>query len=1124
MIGAVAATPYVPPIALPNDTATPGIHFGNDNGLSVSLNKGRRMRLPTGAFDLNAALPANNALPANFFGFVEVTLADSVAGEFANTSGGQPEIILGHSASAPATAESGTGTISGGNACYLAYYPAATGSGTANTIQIRAARAASVWWAGTGTVWPKVTPGGSYSICFGQLQHGAVQFLSVVDTKTGLHVTNSPCYSNTSNSGGVGYWFTAWTSATVNTARSGWGDMFVDAGCWWSTSSQNGFGGTIGRMAWVYGDLSLNGGATVDAATVLALSAGTMSVTQAAVLTGMTLKWYTRNDMIVAGTPMTVPPHSSSPLQASASLYIQSGSTTVQTPAGATDIRLGSPAMFPQNTNGLSYRQMGAGYTHRINSSGTPGPTSTGTIYLDGTYGGTDKPSAIQVRLRNASGVVVDWFKADYYLSGGIWRAFIPAVLVGIDYKFDMRWANRTEIMVSSELGHRVGLVLGIWGQSQDELLFSGGANTLAIVNEVASVLRVANGYSDTTPTAPNQTNGPNGHVGLLVLNSTNTPGGGPASAVQNPICDGAIAVIKEVSARSSNIPVMLVPVIKSGHPIDSWVFDHQISAISATASGTTLSTTLASVAPGITGTSGYTYPTGTTGSLVESVAPGSVVITGTGISLTDDGSGNIVGTGGAGTINYATRALALTGLTSGAVLGGHWMSMQDTQAANWALKTALNQFTTTGDGVNNSSGIMTSIKNRLVSPVSALICLQGSANLGEAANYPNGLVSWGDKYNMLRTLLTNYGIIDAQTVVMMGTHFRELSNVTAVDNMRHIHDTLSRGAGTFFGGTYCDDGLWIQGVSSPHEAITSDGAERIGQRIGVAFWAAVTNDDTKIRGPELTSIAFGSSNNILNLTFALPNGGQLTTNSGSTASTGSGPTFTSGVGTDGGLNLAFLSTANVYATGGTAAAGSVVIVPASGIANTYFAYQCNKAITTTTTSPGNSTNYGIADGTGTWSFFGMVQTRSNSMLVGPPCILIVGSNLYRVTGVNTPSLIVQGIVATGASTTNLVEGDGTDVVAGTSTDGLRFVATITDAANGKVQLVRSDGVWTPGSTKVANLIGMPLCSGIAAANLIVDQVKLAAILYDTNTPLTGLGMVPGMVSRPTGILGALSA
>ena len=109
----------------------------------------------------------------------------------------------------------------------------------------------------------------------------------------------------------------------------------------------------------------------------------------------------------------------------------------------------------------------------------SPGQTS-GRPFIRGTYRGISPNIEAQVRRISDGGIVAAWSALTSYIQGdGLWSGYGPAVpqSAGLDYKFEVRCAHRRNVSVAGENPWGIGVVILMYGQSNELALMNFSAS-----------------------------------------------------------------------------------------------------------------------------------------------------------------------------------------------------------------------------------------------------------------------------------------------------------------------------------------------------------------------------------------------------------------------------------------------------------------------------------------------------------------------------------------------------------------------------------------------------------------------------------------------------------------------
>jgi hypothetical protein len=259
----------------------------------------------------------------------------------------------------------------------------------------------------------------------------------------------------------------------------------------------------------------------------------------------------------------------------------------------------------------LVINEIGEGQLFRV-TPGLTGPTATGPVPVSGTYNPSVLAAGVKgiqcAVLKNGVPIGSGWTKMA--ASAGVFSGQVTGVTQGAGYTRSCRFANSRSYSFQGAYSVRVGLLVGIVGQS--ELAVMPVANTTPTAG-VGSNLQAAGGPLSTVamnlsdPSSGSSryvTNLGTGHVGLVSIDANNSPGSNTTGSAFVPCGDGCLAFLNTLAAVSG-MPVEAVWMAKDGNGAESFAFDNVAvqSAISGTGGQTTwtgqaLSFTASSVIP----------------------------------------------------------------------------------------------------------------------------------------------------------------------------------------------------------------------------------------------------------------------------------------------------------------------------------------------------------------------------------------------------------------------------------------------------------------------------------------------------------------------------------------------
>jgi hypothetical protein len=319
----------------------------------------------------------------------------------------------------------------------------------------------------------------------------------------------------------------------------------------------------------------------------------------------------------------------------------------------------------------------------------------------------------------------------------GTYQGYIVAT-AGVGFSRAIRFTGQAATACVAYEKHACGLTALFHAQSQTVYFFAitsqSGVSTTAGASSAIQPSDTANAFgcaltpvgslSDATPAAPNQTNGPNNDVYAVRPLTASSYNYANANGWVGGIGDAIVSFVNKLVALSG-YPVMVLMGARSGHSPQNFYADRQTLSQSGTSgngwspNGSTKTFTVSLGAPSTTtwaaagktnplgGTYGSTtaYSVGASGVNSPMVLPGTLNATFAGIAVTDDGSGNLVGSGISGTVNYngtpsTYPSISITFVSApagGSSYSSAWTSRLAYQSASNLPQSSPNGYSTTG-------------------------------------------------------------------------------------------------------------------------------------------------------------------------------------------------------------------------------------------------------------------------------------------------------------------------------------------------------------------------------------------------------------------------------------------
>jgi hypothetical protein len=691
---------------------TPGYNFTIDNALLASLQNG-----------------------LNFPASAVTTPSTATTGWFAGFMFKIPENFL-FLANTETLAQKGTAAIAGGGndaAIYIVQANGAINVTSTGALTLRAImKSAGANWFNSGIVGPiQLARNTAYSLILGQI--GSNYFFTITDT-AGNIITNT--------NGAVGFAANSYS-------------LWTGLGCAAGMASGNalGFSGAMANTFMAWGNFPGGGTAsTISTATLQQIAQGVTDIKT--VVSGVSGTYRYFNAMDPTSSLTSVP--------ADATASITGAMTQITTWTPAIPGLIGEPVRT-QTYLTLTPEGDGGYYVWGV----VPGQ-STGSVWFRGTYaiasGGAPTFEAKLVRKDNGA-TLVDWTAlSSPVVAGGAFSGCLTGVTAGVGFTRMVRFTGQAATAYTSSEKHGVGVVIVGNAQSQMSMMTNvatngAGGSTGTVTptdtsNVFGCVMRMPNGIADTVPGAPNQSFGPiNDVISVKPCLPTSIGAGLSTTGI---VADPILAMIGKVQAQSS-LPVMFVDLSHSGSAPWNWYMDRQTVTLTGAAgngwspNGATTTFTIAPTQPTtatISFLAGKSNPLGgnygdltpitnSVGTSNPMIKPGTLSIVAGGITITDDGNGNLSGTGVTGTINYygspgvapTYRLVFNVAPVNGATLTSTWTFLSDYTATSNGPKA-----TTIQIGANPTAGQTLTINGTVITFV-ASGATGNQVNIGAAAS-----------------------------------------------------------------------------------------------------------------------------------------------------------------------------------------------------------------------------------------------------------------------------------------------------------------------------------------------------------------------------------------------------
>ncbi|HZZ67510.1 MAG TPA: hypothetical protein VFE18_04995 [Phenylobacterium sp.] len=422
-----------------------------------------------------------------------------------------------------------------------------------------------------------LTPGKAYTICLIQyLTDSAFSgelYVYALDT-SGANAPGSPSITtNNAATGAQGFYrggspFNFYSASTIGPLFMAFGTTTGSV----TSTYEAGSSGPMGNILMASGVFPNTGGVpTLSALQALATGAQDPAAWMSA--NGLTPQALYRLNDAGAGTPWK----DSSGLNQTALAPVNSGYPPVAS----------SPIVPPA---ALVISEFAEDQLFRV-TPGQTGPTATGPVPISGTY----NPSVLAAGVKGIQCAVLKagvpqgsgWTRMA--ASAGVFSGQVTGVTQGVGYTRACRFTNSRAYSFQGAYHIRVGLLVGLIGQSEIEAALNAqtgatsgtGANLQAAGSLGIVTLNLSDPLSTSSPYVPNLGTG---HVGLIGIDANNSPGSNSTGSSFVPCGDGCLAFLNGLAA-ASGMPVESVWLAKDGNPVDSFVYDNM--AVSASVTGT---------------------------------------------------------------------------------------------------------------------------------------------------------------------------------------------------------------------------------------------------------------------------------------------------------------------------------------------------------------------------------------------------------------------------------------------------------------------------------------------------------------------------------------------------------